>query len=383
MAMAAVPKYLGEDFSGADPGARFGLCFAGWRDDWSQDKTGKTDALKGVVNLSADCRQRLTALIDRQKVLAAVQGSGLLTVVAVSTSPFVTGTGMEHPLENGFAFLAPYGLPYLPGSGIKGVLRRAAQDMAGVGTEFIYPNPAGWQADDIDMLFGKETESRDADTARTRGVLQIWDVMPLPAGDQLGIDVMTPHHGAYYRGDSTPADCESPVPIPFLVVPAGSRFTFHVVCDDRRLSDALRERWRGLLEAAFAHAFDWLGFGAKTGVGYGQMGEDPAAAEKRAAETVRQAKAEAARIEAEKPPEQREIERLQAMLDEARASNRKQRAGGDLQQLFREIAEAAIGWPAHRKAQVLPLLQEISKSWLEGDEKKRRKTYLDPLQGAD
>ena len=37
---------------------------------------------------------------------------------------------MEHPLENGFAFLQPYGLPYLAGSGVKGVLRQTARLLA-------------------------------------------------------------------------------------------------------------------------------------------------------------------------------------------------------------------------------------------------------------
>lgn len=381
MAKAAVPHYLGSDFASASPGARFGLFFAGWRDDWTPDKTGKTAALKDVVALSADCRQRLDALRERQAALAAAGSETVLTLKAVSTAPFVTGTGMEHPLENGFAFLTPYGLPYLPGAGIKGVLRRAAQEMAGVGIECAYPNPAGWTAEDIDALFGKETASGDSETVRTRGALQFWDVLPQPAGDALGIDVMTPHYAGYYQGRATPADCESPNPIPFLVVPAGSRFVFHMACDPRRLPAATASRWRELLEAAFVHAFDWLGFGAKTSVGYGQLQEDPAAAAAREAAAERQAQEEAARREAAKPAEQRSIEVLQAKLDAVRASGRKQAAGGELQQCFREIAEAARAWSTPWKERVLPLLQEINKRWLDGDEKKRRKTYLDPLQG--
>jgi CRISPR-associated protein Cmr6 len=54
-------------------------------------------------------------------------------------------------------------------------------------------------------------------------------------------------------------------------VPAGSEFDFHVVCQPQRLPESLRDRWRSALEAIFAHAFDWLGFGAKTAAGYGAM----------------------------------------------------------------------------------------------------------------
>jgi CRISPR-associated protein Cmr6 len=38
------------------------------------------------------------------------------------------------------------------------------------------------------------------------------------------------------------------------------------------LPELVREhRWQALLNAALTHAFDWLGFGAKTAVGYGAM----------------------------------------------------------------------------------------------------------------
>jgi CRISPR-associated protein Cmr6 len=68
--------------------------------------------------------------------------------------------------------------------------------------------------------------------------------------------------------------------VSFLAVPAGSGFNFHVLCRPDRLPEALRSRWRNLLDAAFDHAFEWLGFGAKTAVGYGAMGiarSEPAA----------------------------------------------------------------------------------------------------------
>ena len=35
------------------------------------------------------------------------------------------------------------------------------------------------------------------------------------------------------------------------------------------------DQWKLLINTAFRHAFDWLGFGAKTAVGYGAMAEDP------------------------------------------------------------------------------------------------------------
>jgi CRISPR-associated protein Cmr6 len=82
---------------------------------------------------------------------------------------------------------------------------------------------------------------------------------------------MTPHFGAYYQGKDTPHDSGSPVPVFFLAVPAKSDFDFHVVCQPSRLPEELRTRWRELLTRALTHAFEWVGFGAKTSVGYGAM----------------------------------------------------------------------------------------------------------------
>ncbi|SEB08917.1 CRISPR type III-B/RAMP module RAMP protein Cmr6 [Thiothrix caldifontis] len=80
---------------------------------------------------------------------------------------------------------------------------------------------------------------------------------------------MTPHYGDYYQGNGTPHDAGSPNPIVFMVIPAKSKFTFHVTADTQRLKDV--QNWQALMQTAFNHAFKWLGFGAKTAVGYGAM----------------------------------------------------------------------------------------------------------------
>ena len=85
------------------------------------------------------------------------------------------------------------------------------------------------------------------------------------------VEIMTPHFGKYYRGEDTPHDSGAPVPVSFLAVPAGSSFDFHVVCQPSRLQAALQGNWKELVARAFQHAFEWVGFGAKTSVGYGAM----------------------------------------------------------------------------------------------------------------
>lgn len=287
MPIAAVPEYLGQDFSKASPGLRFGMYLPIWGTD--QRSNG---ALQQACALSADDKRISKALCQRQAQLfnhtPTAQG---LRLYATAVAPFTTGLGIEHPLENGFAFLNPYGLPYLPGSGVKGVLRQAALDLAGGAWEtsdwsldqrHIILDRAGkrlFDASDIDVLFGREPQ--EGDTQHLRGVLSFWDVIPQIEGSSLMVDIMTPHQSHYYQqkpaaGSTNPHDSGAPNPIGFLTVPPKSQFAFHVVCDCPRLERlapdlAANERWKALLTQAFEHAFTWLGFGAKTAVGYGAL----------------------------------------------------------------------------------------------------------------
>lgn len=290
---AAVPHYVGARFGDCPPGHRFGLYFPVWKDDWSLNKEGKGAALKQTLSLPSHARETLAALRQRQAILLdAFPNTARLSIEAKSTAPFATGLGLQHPLENGFAFLNPYGLPYLPGSSIKGVLRRAAEELVG---ELIEAAPKGWTPEAITALFG--LESADGDKEHSRGALTFWDALPNPAKHSMGMEVMTPHHGDYYKGESTPHDAGQPNPIVFLVVPADSAFSFHVTCDTTRLTPELTATWQDLVRAAFEHAFDWLGFGAKTAVGYGAMALQEMQAQRTQPQT------ECTRIEAEDAPE--------------------------------------------------------------------------------
>ncbi len=257
----------------------------------------KVSALTEAKRLNENDKKTMAALCARQQqafdVIASADAG--LRLDALATAPFTTGLGNEHPLENGFAFLNPYGLPYLPGSGVKGVLRQAARELASGDWNEIY-GKAGWTNDllpsplrgrgaggeglsMLDALFG--LESCDGDTFHLRGALTFWDVIPQIKGDSLAVEIMTPHQSHYYQqkahaGSANPHDSGQPVPISFLTVPPGSGFAFYVVCDLAHLNRlapdlAVDSRWKTLLEAAFAHAFQWLGFGAKTAVGYGAM----------------------------------------------------------------------------------------------------------------
>ncbi|MDO8320511.1 type III-B CRISPR module RAMP protein Cmr6 [Rhodoferax sp.] len=234
------------------------------RTEQAQLKAEYDGVLNEVCKLPAASCAQVSALRNRQQALIAHYGANAYRISTTSTAPFATGLGNEHPIENGFAFLTPYGLPYLAGSGVKGILRRAMQELRD-------EDEGGFTDTAINALFGPENINQPEDAQR--GALDFWDVFPDPAkaGNKLVVEIMTPHFGGYYQKSETPHDSGAPIPVSFLAVPAKSQFDFHVVCQPNRLPAALQDQWRSLLDRAFAHAFEWVGFGAKTSVGYGAM----------------------------------------------------------------------------------------------------------------
>jgi CRISPR-associated protein Cmr6 len=325
----------------------------------------------------------LEGLLQRQRVIFDhTKEPARLSLEALATAPFTTGLGNEHPLENGFAFLNPYGLPYLPGSGVKGVLRQAARELARLDTNAQWKIPSDWNERAITALFGKQSD--EGDTDHLRGALTFWDVIPQIKGDSLTVEIMTPHQSHYYQqkndrkaGDSiTPHDSGQPTPISFLTVPPGSGFTFHVCCDLTHLERLAPElaadgHWKTLLTAAFEHAFAWLGFGAKTAVGYGAMQEDPKARER---ELLRlKEEAEAARRAREKEARQAALAQMSPIERDIREflDRRQDKNQPEISALLAALEKGQ--WSGEDKAAVAEYartMMQAEKKWKEKSEKK-------------
>jgi CRISPR-associated protein Cmr6 len=343
MAIAA-PHYVTEhSLANCPPGHRFSLYFDSWNAGWQLPEGEKAAGLRRLLRLG-DAKSLLAGLRSRQEMLAqSLPDNRCFVIDAISTSPFSTGLGIEHPIENGFAFLAPYGLPYLAGSGVKGVVRRAAEELLG-------EEAAGLNQEAIYALFGPEDPASSdegpplTDEERRRGALSFWDVLPEPNGGEMTVEIMTPHCATYYQGESSPHDAGQPIPIPFLAVPPGSAFRFVVTLEPSLLPAAMATLdWKVLLLDVFKHAFGWLGFGAKTAVGYGAMAIDndaSAARERRAAK-----RKEAARL-ASLSKEGRQIEALRAGLQNYAGKKKlplSNNLAADLMRLIKSALEAQ--WP--------------------------------------
>lgn len=205
-------------------------------------------------------REVLKEACDRQAGLIAAQGGEIIYLKNLTR--FVTGMGREHPLENGFTWHHTLGVPYLPGTGVKGVLRAWLRDQDDQRDE------KGRLVDSqrvTDLLGSQESASR----------VTFLDMLPT-APPRLAVEIMTPHYGPYYQEKETPGDWHSPVPISYLAVDAGARWQVGILPAPGQR--AIKEDEVAPLKSALLEALDWLGAGAKTATGYGQFEEDAQAA---------------------------------------------------------------------------------------------------------
>ena len=171
-----------------------------------------------------------------------------------TVAPFVTGLGRNHPVENGFAWHHTLGVPYLPGSSVKGVVRSWASSWLSQPKE------------DIKRIFGPRDNPKD----HSVGSVIFLDALPIKPV-QLKVDIITPHYGPYYqveKAKTPPADWHSPVPVPFLVVDTDQGFIFGLMPRKQKDKVDCQNANKWLIEA-----LKELGAGAKTAVGYGRFEE--------------------------------------------------------------------------------------------------------------
>jgi len=219
--------------------------------NWKEGKktvNPKIDWMKTVTAENMGDRALLAEACQRQAALA--KSCDMEVIKYATVWRFITGLGRQHPVENGFAWHHTLGVPYLPGSSVKGMVRTWAEQWENIR--------------DGNRIFG------DKDKKVAAGNVIFLDALPLNRV-VLELDVMTPHYSPYYRDSNSkpPGDWYDPTPIPFLTVASGQVFQFGVLPrkprDGQSRSDAERVlKWLG-------HALENIGAGAKTAVGYGRF----------------------------------------------------------------------------------------------------------------
>ncbi|MCP4185404.1 MAG: type III-B CRISPR module RAMP protein Cmr6 [Hyphomicrobiales bacterium] len=303
MAYTSIPlpgRHASFTFASGNQGLYFNKFFNQWTRDFSETNSNVTGLLNGKTSwimshvhqeILADCQypddkpahnmdkaagdhDALASATGRTAELATLLDGNACTYVTVG--PFITGMGLSHPVENGFLWHHTLGVPYLPGSSIKGMIRAWLRDWCG-----IEKGEDGYDEhiDEVAQLFGgpvyesyiDENGKEKQKEIRSAGVgnIIVFDALPVEPV-KLYAEVITPHDGGWRitdkREENPPADWISPVPIPFLVVSEGAKFQFAIAPRNGANEGDLENAWKYLGEA-----LEWIGAGAKTAVGFGRF----------------------------------------------------------------------------------------------------------------
>ena len=162
------------------------------------------------------------------------------------------GTAGGGALETSCAISHSHGMPYVPGSSIKGVASAHAWE------RFKGKGDRGRAA--CEELFG---------SSGLAGLIRFHDAWWVPdsAETPLVPEVVTSHHRDYYAAGQTPAtDWDSPVPNAQVAVQGAFLFVMEGPC-----------AWLGLAAEILMDALQGRGIGAKTRAGYGFFNATPEA----------------------------------------------------------------------------------------------------------
>jgi CRISPR type III-B/RAMP module RAMP protein Cmr6 len=229
--------------------------FVPWieKDHGRKVEPGRGEAFAHVIASLSRAKELAAKWRERRRGWLERLGERALRFELETLSPCVLWLAAPTALELGFCLHHTYGVPYLPGSGLKGLARRQS----------LFENGGTDQQPDTETLrlFG---EGGDAGRA---GLIDFLDGIPLDPAC-LELDVMSPHHPDYYAGrNAIPHDCEDPVPITFLRIRVGARFELALLAGANGSPDDFARAQR-VLTAGLAD----LGLGAKTSSGYGLFG---------------------------------------------------------------------------------------------------------------
>ncbi len=189
----------------------------------------------------------------------------------------VQGLGHESVYETSMTLHHIYGIPYIPATSLKGVIRNWIIETTYYGREeeaLVDPRFCDWFGCPAELVIdtkqGKKRYPSYYKEAR-RGALVFFDAYPIEP-PRLRTDVMNPHYAPYYSdktGKTPPADYHQPIPVFFLTVEE-TPFQFMV---GSRKTETLNQTLRNGMTIfdCLKYALTEHGIGAKTSVGYGYM----------------------------------------------------------------------------------------------------------------
>jgi CRISPR-associated protein Cmr6 len=170
-----------------------------------------------------------------------------------TASRLVVGLGAGHVLETSLTLHHIFGIPYIPASALKGVVRMVSFWEIVENNKNNVKDIEKYIKELQEQLYDNELSGSDSEkilkhkllfgAKNFKGLLVFLDAYPEIQNNQqiFELDVMTPHYQGYYTKNQVPGDWENPNPIVFLTVKKGITFCFNVLFDKYRAEEILRD----------------------------------------------------------------------------------------------------------------------------------------------
>jgi CRISPR-associated protein Cmr6 len=270
------------------------------------------------------------------------------TAQATVQGRLVVGLGAESILETAIALHRTYGVPFIPGSALKGLASAAAHRFL-ANDEWRKKTKTDEQGPSHEVLFGN---------TKTAGFVTFHDALLVPENDAripLDLDVMTVHHRDYYgTGKAPPADWDSPNPVSFVT----ARGTYLIALEGPA-------EWTKAALDILQEALWEEGIGAKTAAGYGRLRVE--------GYTTREEREEALRVQNEHNEKQRQQEEKakQARMEQAQAWKKSIEMGNASQRVqfildnVKEIDRTSTAKEMINKLTPKSLKTKRDKSWVQ------------------
>ena len=201
--------------------------------------------------------ERLTEQIY-QRWLNTTKASGAIHFSGQTDWRMVVGLGGETVLETDMTLHHLYGIPFIPGSALKGLTRAyVTKEIEGYKSAKIEEDKP-----DILRIFGSQNSA---------GTVVFFDAMPMNGKVEVALDIMNPHYPNYYQTQNQsrptpPTNDQNPNPVTFLTV---VNTTFMFALAPRRPNDAQHQQDVQQVRSWLQSALQDYGVGGKTSAGYG------------------------------------------------------------------------------------------------------------------
>lgn len=217
-------------------------------DKKKKEETAKAALVNQVVQISTPT---IYEKYFNNTWLPSLQNHGAKCRKATVKNRLAINLGAESVLETNIALHRTFGVPYIPGSALKGLVAHFLQNYGG----------EDWKKDGENYItvFGNQEKA---------GFITFHDALLFVTEESLNkrslyADVMTPHHSEYYAPNNQttpPADWDNPSPVPFISATGDFLIALSGPSD-----------WVELTFKILEYALQTEGVGAKTSSGYGRM----------------------------------------------------------------------------------------------------------------